>query len=135
MDCLNCGKELIQTPKKRPKQFCGISCRSNYWQKKKREGKGIGKAGRPKKETPSPKEEAVAEQKINAVLDAEKGAKITDKKKLVAEIRKQPMVCKEVLVRFPDEEFMGHPIPKGLKGIELSIWKAEIKEKENGKRD
>lgn len=25
-------------------------------------------------------------------------------------------------------EFMGHLIPKGLKGIELSIWKAEIRE-------
>lgn len=26
---------------------------------------------------------------------------------------------------------VGNPIPKGLKGIELSIWKAEIKDKNN----
>jgi len=25
--------------------------------------------------------------------------------------------------------YMGHPIPKGLTGIDLSIWKSEIKEK------
>lgn len=27
------------------------------------------------------------------------------------------------------EIFMGHDVPEGLKGIDLSIWKAEIKEK------
>lgn len=36
MGCLNCGKELVNTPGKRPKQFCNVTCRSGYWQKKKR---------------------------------------------------------------------------------------------------
>lgn len=129
--CLNCNTEIEDTPGRRPKQFCGANCRQKYWQKKSREGQEPGKAGRPKKGTPPPEEEVVAEQAIDAVLNAEKEAKITDKKKLAVAIRKQPMVSKEVLVQFPDEEFMGHPIPKGLKGIELSIWKAEIKEKQS----
>lgn len=34
--CLNCEKELEQIPKKRQKQFCNSTCRSNYWQKSKR---------------------------------------------------------------------------------------------------
>lgn len=54
MGCLNCGNELVNTPGKKPKQFCGISCRSNYWQKKKRDesGPSAKKPGRPKKITP-----------------------------------------------------------------------------------
>lgn len=38
MKCLCCGKEVPQTPKKRVKQFCNSTCRSNYWQKEKRKG-------------------------------------------------------------------------------------------------
>jgi hypothetical protein len=53
MHCLNCGKDLVNTPGKKVKQFCGISCRSNYWQKKKRNENGLSakKPGRPKKAT------------------------------------------------------------------------------------
>jgi hypothetical protein len=36
MKCLECNKEVKQTPGKREKQFCGSSCRSNFWQKAKR---------------------------------------------------------------------------------------------------
>lgn len=52
MGCLECGKKLIQTPGKRAKQFCNTTCRSNYWQKKKRQeaGRGGRKYGRPAKE-------------------------------------------------------------------------------------
>ncbi len=40
--CLNCGKDLIQSPKKRKKIFCDSTCRSNYWQKSDRlEKKGL----------------------------------------------------------------------------------------------
>src|SRR5574337_71101 len=35
MSCLNCGKDLIQTPGKRAKQFCDGNCRTRYWQKEK----------------------------------------------------------------------------------------------------
>jgi len=43
MKCLNCNTELIQIPKKREKQFCNSTCRSNYWQKAKRKVKGNSK--------------------------------------------------------------------------------------------
>lgn len=36
MNCLNCNKPLEQTPGKKAKQFCNVSCRSSYWQKQKR---------------------------------------------------------------------------------------------------
>jgi hypothetical protein len=35
-NCLNCNEPLEQTPGKKEKQFCNVSCRSSYWQKKKR---------------------------------------------------------------------------------------------------
>lgn len=35
-NCLNCGDKIIQTPGKREKQYCGSTCRSNFFQKKKR---------------------------------------------------------------------------------------------------
>lgn len=35
-NCLNCGEHISQTLGKREKQFCDSTCRSNYWQKKKR---------------------------------------------------------------------------------------------------
>lgn len=36
MKCLECEIELVQIPKKRVKQFCSSTCRSNFWQKAKR---------------------------------------------------------------------------------------------------
>jgi len=39
--CLNCGKEIIQTPHKKIKIFCNSTCRSNYWQKEKRKSAKI----------------------------------------------------------------------------------------------
>lgn len=35
-NCKNCGNPLVQSPKKRAKQFCDSTCRSGYWQKQKR---------------------------------------------------------------------------------------------------
>lgn len=40
-DCLNCTKQIPQTPGKRRKDFCNSTCRSNYWQKQKRKEKKI----------------------------------------------------------------------------------------------
>jgi DNA-binding transcriptional MerR regulator len=43
-ECLNCGKDLVNLPKKRKKVFCNDTCRSNYWQKSDRlekQGKSI----------------------------------------------------------------------------------------------
>jgi len=42
MECLDCEKELIQIPKKRKKEFCNSTCRSNYWQKADRAKKNEG---------------------------------------------------------------------------------------------
>jgi uncharacterized Zn finger protein (UPF0148 family) len=34
--CKECGKPIEQKHAGRPRQFCSISCRSNFWQKEKR---------------------------------------------------------------------------------------------------
>ncbi len=36
MKCLNCEKELPQTPGKRAREFCDAKCRSKYWQTHKK---------------------------------------------------------------------------------------------------
>jgi len=125
MGCLNCGKDLIQITGKRAKTFCSVTCRSNYWQKKNRDRKGTGKAGRPKKGTP--KISTVEKDFPNVVWHPDvHDAMMADAKQTGVKIAIQ--VPKKDLKKYSEESFMGHPIPKGLKGIELSIWKAEIKE-------
>lgn len=37
--CLECGKEVPQTPKKRAAKFCNSTCRSKHWFKQKRKNK------------------------------------------------------------------------------------------------
>ncbi len=59
MKCPNCEKELVNLVGKRQKQFCNSTCRSNYWQKKKREEKF----------------EKKVEKVINKVLDDTKNKK------------------------------------------------------------
>lgn len=119
MQCLECGKDLIQITGKRAKQFCNVTCRSNYWQKKKRdsEPKKQGLPGRPPKKKIDKLQEQIAdaaEARNNSLINAargrdangvnqdesnlaEKETKITDKKKLASAIRKQPMASKECL--------------------------------------
>lgn len=46
-NCLECNKELEQTPGKRAKQYCGNTCRVKYYLKKKNKDKPPGKRGRP----------------------------------------------------------------------------------------
>ena len=36
MECKECKKELENVPTKRHKEFCNSTCRSKFWQKKKR---------------------------------------------------------------------------------------------------
>lgn len=201
MGCLNCGKELVHTPGKRPKKFCSNSCRSGYSQKKKKGKEGGPKRGpgrpvfksrivapssepviQPEKPFPQKEDETVRVFRDdgseilpthNEPIHFKKGTFIIDNEKnqdlYAAAIAfsspapevfdvplsntiqdehpkyftpaNQPVVDKlgKVLVeakKTPQraasqstESFMGHPIPKGLKGIELSIWKAEIKDK------
>jgi endogenous inhibitor of DNA gyrase (YacG/DUF329 family) len=49
MDCLNCKKEVLQTPGKRERQFCNSTCRSNFWQKAKRKVAQNNKPGNKKR--------------------------------------------------------------------------------------
>lgn len=35
-ECKECGAELTNIPGKRVKEFCGNTCRSNFWQKLQR---------------------------------------------------------------------------------------------------
>lgn len=58
-NCLQCKKELIQTPGKKAKKFCGPTCRSNYWyERNKRPTRQSKKEAiiPPKKETRSKNE-------------------------------------------------------------------------------
>jgi hypothetical protein len=52
-ECLNCGEQVTQTAKKRAKQFCNSTCRSNYWQKQCRKKNKPEIASKPKKSTQS----------------------------------------------------------------------------------
>lgn len=119
--CLECDKPVPQTPGKRKKEYCGSTCRTKYWKKKKDAGKEKGKPGRPKKAKivgglPDKEVKKVANRAASSSKSVSKAWGDAKFKVTVAEER-------------TPEQFMGHKIPKGLKGIELAIWKAEIKEK------
>ncbi|HEY5391437.1 MAG TPA: hypothetical protein VIJ57_04940 [Hanamia sp.] len=38
--CLNCGKEVKQTPGKKERKYCDDKCKQKHWQKMKAEKKG-----------------------------------------------------------------------------------------------
>lgn len=68
--CLNCQKELQQTPNKRTKLFCNSTCRSNYWQKQSRKSQN--------KPIPAPKAEKPVQniqKKLKPVNEAKNGIK------------------------------------------------------------
>jgi len=110
MECLNCKKEVQQTPKKRAKLYCSQKCRVEYCRTKKAAGKPKIGRGRPKKaNTQLPKFSELP------IVTPSKEAIKTSNGNLSEYLNNT-------------ELFMGHEIPKGLKGIDLSIWKAEIKE-------
>jgi|ERR1700748_556124 len=110
--CLECGKPVSQTPGRRKKEYCGSTCRSLHWKKKQQMGKQKRGPGRPPKSALD----------YPRTLEQEKSLQDAFKEVLLnANIKKQDASGREL--------FMGHPIPKGLKGIDLTIWKEEIKEK------
>lgn len=39
-NCLNCGKEVNQTPGKKERKYCDDKCKQRHWQKMKSEKKG-----------------------------------------------------------------------------------------------
>lgn len=47
--CLECGNSVPQTLGKRKKEYCGSTCRTVYWKKKKQKGKPKRGPGRPPK--------------------------------------------------------------------------------------
>ena len=114
MECLNCKREVEQTRGKRRKLYCSENCRVEYCRKKKAADKPKRGRGRPKKAI--------------VIEPVEIQAKIEEVKERIKDDPRSKMKCPTDI----SESFMGHKIPTGLKGIDLSIWKAEIKEK-NGK--
>ena len=45
-NCLNCGKELTQTPGKKEKKYCDAKCKQQHWHKLKAEKKDMVKISR-----------------------------------------------------------------------------------------
>ena len=45
-NCLNCGKELTQTPGKKEKKYCDAKCKQQHWHKLKADKKDIVKLSR-----------------------------------------------------------------------------------------
>lgn len=102
MECLNCKKPVKQTAKKRAKLYCSDKCKAEYVRKQKA-AKNPNKRGRGR-----PK----LIKEIVANID-----EVKPDYSVIAEIKTEP--AKEL--------FMGHPIPDGLSGIPLAVWKNNIK--------
>lgn len=159
LKCLGCDKMVDQTPKKRPKLYCSGKCRQKVWQENRRQeilslrvkeaasdrNNSLINAARCRDENGVNKDELALAEKEGAEekkdLSEKKTFPLSDseikEKGTRREVKKVFPKCdqsKKAVGQSSQEPFMGHPIPKGLKGIELSIWKAEIKEKDNGKR-
>ena len=45
-NCLNCGKELTQTPGKKEKKYCDAKCKQQHWHKLKADKKDMVKISR-----------------------------------------------------------------------------------------
>lgn len=120
MECLNCGELVKQTQGKRAKLYCDANCRQKHWlRKNKKANPPVRGPGRPKNNLkhvilPGPTLMPVVENQTTEPVSI----KITADKVWMAAKKEAPF-----------EIFMGHEIPKGLKGIDLTIWKNEIKEK------
>jgi len=123
LHCLECSKLVPQTPGKRAKSYCNNTCRVKYWKKQKEVASGIEKRkpGRPKKDDQLQNTEVLLPGNLGNV---KVGGRISEVKSVFKDKKGAVTVTLAPAV----ESFMGHPIPKGLKGIDLSIWKAEIKE-------
>ncbi len=118
--CVICGKDF--EAKRADAKICSSQCR----QKAKRAG--IRFRGESVLATPLGEEKRYKPAN-KPVLD-KFGQIIVGAKRMPPKIESK----KSIEVLYPKEPitidlYMGHEIPKGLKGIDLSIWKAEIKEK------
>lgn len=115
LNCKNCDRPLKQTPSKRRKEFCDTTCRSNYWQKERRKN-----AAQVAKSSSAPKK-------------SKKVAKKTVKKKLHSPKTKpiQLESPKAAASNSDQNLFMGEPVPMDKTGIDLTIWKAEVKERKS----
>ena len=45
-NCLNCGKEVVQTPGKKEKKYCDAKCKQQHWHKLKADKKDMVKISR-----------------------------------------------------------------------------------------
>lgn len=109
INCRNCEKPVPQTPGKKTKEFCNVSCRSSYWQKQKRLA---AKADIP---DPGPViREAIASGKP-IITDA-----AIEYIPLVPE-QAQPDPINRTLIRRSQPPVM----PPGLSPLQQQAWKAE----------
>lgn len=133
LSCKECGKPVPQTKGKRTKEYCSIACRSNNWQKRKRNITGFSPVVKnkaisaPKSEKPA--DTPISDKEVRKL--AKNASKGVNKKSAYQSATFKVEVADERTFKSKDVEgeFMGNSIPKGLKGVDLSIWKAEIKEK------
>ena len=109
MECLNCKKPITQTKGKRSRLYCSDKCRVTFYRTNASEGVPKKGRGRPRKI-----DAGVLQAEIKAVRE---------------QVKKSPFTNLRGTSDQSAPRFMGHEIPKGLKGIDLSIWKAEVKEK------
>ena len=82
--CLNCGKELQQTPGKRIKKFCDNTCRSSYWNKHNKDRKTVSVPVEEWNKIQA-KLKLLKEKPVNPVgdfVDLEKSVEVTTKSKL-----------------------------------------------------
>lgn len=133
-NCLTCKNPIESTPGRRPKVYCSNNCKQKDWQRKN----NVKKENEP---LPAPKSEKPADTKRRereVVKGAENGSLVFPKVKKKG--RKAPSVKSSIefkpqtpesydAPRTGDGLFMGIEIPSDLVGIDLSIWKAEIKDK------
>lgn len=70
--CKECGVGIVQLPKKRKKEFCSPSCRTNHWQKAKRSA-GLPETGQIhfKKKNPAnpPSDKPGAKKGLKSVIE------------------------------------------------------------------
>ncbi len=116
--CLDCGENLVQLEGKRQKQFCGSSCRSNYWQKKKRRAKLAADLGAEKQARSNPLINAARGRDKNGVNEDEAKRVEQESQKEVQEMN-APTTLDELKAL----------CPKNLTGFERSAWVATERQK------
>lgn len=153
MECINCKIEISQTKGKRPKIYCSDRCKVDFFRSKKATGGPKRGRGRPRKAPivqPPHERDSIL---INADRGRDSNGMNMEEVKLAKKEAKKekenlPKIS-ELPVVIPSKEsidstdgqlgeylnqndfYMGYEIPKGLKGIDLTIWKSDFKEKQS----